>query len=254
VLKAVSLCCCAAEEERIMPIHVILLTSIAGLCFILFIFTVLNLSKKNDRITELENDFSDKDRSFNELSERFEKKSRQVDKIRNELEQAKEEAKKSKEEAFRLKSFEKTDRTAEEEELDRVQEEELMRAKSKAKDTLEELTKLKEENDRLTTQIRDLKQDKEHERKISAQIGGTPSSDESKKLQELEKENKELSKKLKSAERKSRNNAQVYKITNSKLELALEKIRYLENKLPTHTDVSEEKNNPPDTTEKAPGI
>jgi transgelin len=165
------------------------------------------------------------------LKEQSEERARQLDEIRSKHDQAKEEAKKAKKKAFELVQQMEKESVPEKETSGKSEEDllaearaETHRAKHEAAQAAKEALAAMEQIDKLKEEMQAAKQTIQvrHEEVVRAERG------ESERMRKVEEENEALKKKIEVATRKAKTDSQVYRITKSKLELALEKIAYLE--------------------------
>jgi len=212
----------------------IFLGSASGVLAIGLTIFVIIAARRGVRIQELIAETAEIRRSLEGAEQRIEDKARAAEEARGRISQLKEEVKQAKKKAFDLGQKDKGDQPEPEPEADRLQELALQEARTEARRSTEEATQAAEDCARLREQVDQLKtelstaQSKLSSRK--ATVDGQK-KEESRKLEKLETENRNMKKKLEASQRKARTDSQVYKVTNSKLELAMEKIGALEKAL-----------------------
>ena len=203
----------------------------AGLFLVLFILSTYLAIRRRNRIQELEKSLDERGRQIREVEGRLEGKNRQVEKLGNQANQARDETKKAKKKVHELEKRGRDSRPSEDEELDHIQEEALQEARSQASKAKEEASRASEESGRLHQQVEQLTKELQE---VKANLNSRQDADRKSQkdstgqLERLQKDNLELNKKLQTAKRKARTDSQVYKVTKSKLELAMEKIQVLE--------------------------
>jgi chromosome segregation ATPase len=203
----------------------------AGLFLVLFVLSTTLAVRRRGQVQQAEKRLEDQKRQVRELEERLEGKSRQIEQLGTQLDRSRDEAKKAKKKAHELEKRGRDSRPSEDTELDRIQEEALQDARRQASRAKEEASQASDECARLREQVEQLKKEaQEAKSALSSRQNADRKSqkDNSGQLKQLQKENRELSKKLQAAKRKARTDSQVYKVTKSKLDLALEKIQVLE--------------------------
>jgi chromosome segregation ATPase len=203
----------------------------AGLFLVLFVLSTALAVRRRGQVQQAEKRLEDQKRQVRELEERLEGKSRQVEQLGSQLDRSRDEAKKAKKKAHELEKRGRDSRPSEDTELDRIQEEALQDARSQASRAREEASQASEECVRLREQLDQAK----HELKDARATLSSRQADDNRgqkesaqQLKQLQKENRDLKKKLEAAKRKARTDSQVYKVTKSKLDLAMEKIQVLE--------------------------
>ena len=214
-----------------------ILASAAGLLAVLFLFMVVVASRRAGRIKELESTLAEKSKAAEEAGALKDEKVKQVDELRSKLDKARDEAKKAKKKAFEHEQASRESGPPEDEQAARADEEALLEAKADAKKFREQAERAAEEAGRARAQADELKAElreaklalEQHEDDLAKARKG-----EGGQIEELKKKLKKANDKLKAAERRTRNDAQVYRVTNSKLELAMEKITELERQLAKH--------------------
>lgn len=203
----------------------------AGLFLVLFVLAAILAGRRRSQVQLAEKRLEEHRRQIRELEERLEGKSRQVEQLGNQLDRSRDETKKAKKKAHELEKRGRDSRPSEDTELDRIQEQALQDARSQASRAKEEVSQASDECLRLREQVDQLKKELQEIRSTlsSRQNNDNRSQKEStQQLKQLQKENQDLNKKLQSAKRKARTDSQVYKVTKSKLDLAMEKIQVLE--------------------------
>jgi len=203
----------------------------AGLFLVLFILSTYIAAHRRKRIQDTEKQLDEQRRRIRELEALLEGKSRQVEQLGNQVDRARDEAKKAKKKVHDLEQRGRESRPSEDAELDRIQAEALQEARRQAGQAKEEASQSQEECGRLREQANRLRQELQEAKSALSSRQETDRKtrkDSTGHLERLEKENRELNKKLQSAKRKARTDSQVYKVTKSKLELAMEKIQVLE--------------------------
>jgi len=211
-----------------------ILAGTAVIAAALFVVMVFVATRRSSQIADLERELDEQRSKVLQVESRHEIKGKQTDELRAKLERAKDEAKRAKKKAYDREQEEKSADPEAEDNAERKQEEALLDAKAEAKrqkelaeqaaeaaaDARAQAEKLKTENGELKTKL-----ESAEEQMIKAARG------ESGKLGETSKKLAKLKEKLATAERRSKTDAQVYRVTNSKLELAMEKVAMLEGML-----------------------
>jgi peptidoglycan hydrolase CwlO-like protein len=208
-----------------------ILAAAAGLFLVLFVFSTILAVRRRTQVQQSEKHLGEHRRQVRELEERLEGKSRQVEQLGSQLDRSRDEAKKAKKKAHELEKRGRDSRPSEDTELDRIQEEALQEARTQSSRAREEASQASDECVRLREQVDQLKKEIQEARATlsSRQADDSRGQKEStQQLKQLQKENRDLKKKLEAAKRKARTDSQVYKVTKSKLELAMEKIQVLE--------------------------
>ena len=203
----------------------------AGLFLVLFILSTYLAIFRRNRIQELEKSLDERRRQIREMEGRLDGKTRQVEKLGNQANRARDETKKAKKKAHELEKRGRDSRPSEDVELDHIQEEALQEARSQARKAKEEASQASEECNRLRPQVEQLNKElQEAKANLSSRQDADRKSqkDSTGQLERLQKDNRELNKKLQTAKRKARTDSQVYKVTKSKLDLAMDKIQVLE--------------------------
>jgi cell division protein FtsB len=202
-----------------------------GLFLVLFVFSTHIGARRRKRIHDTEKQLDEHRRRIHELEARLDEKSRQVEQLGNQAEQARGEAKKAKKKAHNLEQQGRESRPPEDAGLDRAQAEVLQEARHQASQAKEKASQSQEECGRLREQAERFKQElQEAKSALSSRQDADikTQKDSTGQLKRLQKENFELNRKLQSAKRKARTDSQVYRVTNSKLDLAMDKIQMLE--------------------------
>jgi len=208
-----------------------ILAAAAGLFLVLFVFSTVLAVRRRTQGHQSKKDLEEQKRLVRELEERLEGRSRQVEQLGSQLDRSRDETKKAKKKAHELEKRGRNSRPSEDTELDRIQEEALQDARSQASRAREEASQASEECARLREQLDQAKQELKDAR---AALSSRQADDDrgqkenTRQLEQLQKENRDLKKKLEVAKKKARNDSQVYKVTKSKLDLAMEKIQVLE--------------------------
>jgi chromosome segregation ATPase len=212
----------------------IFLGGAAGVLAVGLTVFVIIAARRGLRIQELDNRASELHRKLEAAEQRIGEKNRAVEEAHGKLSQVKSEMKQAKKKAYLLEQKDKGDQSEPEPEADRLQELALQEARSEARRSGEEAVQAAEECARLRGQVEKLKQEldqlKSRETSRKQEADGKKKT-ETDKLKNLESENRDLKKKLESSRRKAKNDSQVYKVTKSKLDLAMEKIGALEKAL-----------------------
>lgn len=211
-----------------------LLASATGLLAVLFVIMAIVATRRAGRIQELESSLAEQRKTAEEADALKDEKVKQVDELRSKLDRARDEAKKAKKKAFDHEQASRSTEPTEDEQAARADEEARLEAKADAKKYRQQAEQAAEEASRAQTQVDELKAElreaklalEQHEHDLAKAKKG-----EGGQVEELTKKLKKANDKLKAAERRSRNDAQVYRVTNSKLELAMEKIGELEKQL-----------------------
>jgi chromosome segregation ATPase len=202
-----------------------------GLFLVLFVLSTALAVRRRGQVQQAEKRLEDHKHQVRELEERLEGKSRQVEQLGTQLDRSRDEIKKAKKKAHDLEKRGRDSRPAEDTELDRIQEEALQEARSQAGKAREEASRASDDCARLREQLDQTKQElKDARAALSSRQAddNRDQQDSARQLKQLQKENRDLKKKLEAAKRKARTDSQVYKVTKSKLDLALEKIQVLE--------------------------
>lgn len=204
-----------------------------ALCLVLVVVAMLSSSKRGSKILELEAANQELVSKSKEIETRFESKCRQADKTINELNKVKDEVKKAKKKVYFLECGTKNQfmTTPEDRDLDLALQDDLGKARLEIKNLQSELKNSQEESNGLKMQTERQKTELSQARKLSKVQTERKSKDANRiteKVSKLEDQCRILNKKLDSARRKARTDQQVYIVTNSKLELAMEKIKFLE--------------------------
>lgn len=210
---------------------VYILAAGAGMFLVLFLLSTHFAVRRRNRILQLEKLLAERESRIREAEERIEGKNRQVEQFSSQAERAREEARKAKKKTHELETRGRESRPSEDAELDRIQEETLHQARSQAGLAREEASRAAEECGRLREQVEQLKKElKETQATLSARREKDTQGQQEgvQQLKQLQDENRDLNKKLQAAKRKARTDSQVYKVTKSKLDLAMEKIQMLE--------------------------
>jgi len=211
-----------------------ILASAAGLATVLFLVAVFVAARRADRISALQSELTEHKRRAGDYQARRGDKSRQVDELRSKLDKTREELKKAKKKAFEKERSEKESTEPPDEEYELAREQALLEAKAEAKrlreqaeQTSEEIARVREQANELKAEVLGLKRTIEDKKDELAKAR----HGESARVEDLEKQVRKLKDKLEAANRRSRIDAQVYRVTNSKLDLAMEKISTLEKRL-----------------------
>jgi chromosome segregation ATPase len=222
----------------------------AAVLLVLVLVLAWGYVRRGDRIRDIEEGGKESLRQVQQVEERLEKKCRHADGLASQLEKAREETRKAKKRAFDLEQGKAPDQqTAEQKELELVQEQvleelrdKLSAARAEAGQATEEAAELRGRANKLEQELERVRKDLKTRREAS--IKGK--SSEGEKLKTLQKENAALAKQLETARRKARTDDQVYKVTNSKLELAMEKIAAMEKALQSQKGPGSGKNESPE--------
>jgi chromosome segregation ATPase len=202
----------------------------AVLCLAAAAVLAITANRRSKTITELSARLAEGEQRLREARQQFETKCKETDEIRSKLDKLRDEAKKAKKRAFELERVDKEKASVppaavpQEDDLlldTRTQARQAAEAAARATEeknhALEQLEKVKAE---LATAKQSLKA--RHEEALKAERG------DSERTKRLETEVAALQERLEQARRKTRTDAQVYRITKSKLDLAFEKIASLE--------------------------
>ncbi|HUU00089.1 MAG TPA: hypothetical protein VM425_01470 [Myxococcota bacterium] len=209
----------------------ILLAGLAGLFFVSFVVSALIASRRSAEIRLFGDAEKENQAAIEKVSREIEDKRGQNKQLSSQLDKVREEERRLKKKVYTLEQAGKTTGpTPEQVELDRIQEQaleearaELAASRAATERANEEVSSLQAINERLKTEV------EEARRESKARSGGD--SAKGKRLDDIERENKSQAKKLEAARRKARNDEQVYRVTKSKLELAMEKIAALQKTL-----------------------
>lgn len=210
----------------------IVLAGLGGLFLILFAAFVLIASRRAAEIRRLLEAAAADKATAEKVAEDLEAKRVQNQQIAGQLDRAREEERRLKKRLYALEQASKSSGpTPEQRELDRIQEQaleetraELVAAKAEIGRINDEVARLQSANERLQTELQQARRDLKQKR----QARDEKDSAAGKRLDSVERENRSLAKKLEAARRKARNNEQVYRVTKSKLDLAMEKITALQ--------------------------
>jgi hypothetical protein len=211
-----------------------ILAGAAVIAAALFLVMVFVATRRSTQIADLERALDEQQSKVLQAESRHADKCKQTEELRGKLDRAKDDAKRAKKKAYDRNREEKSADPDAAQTAEREQEEALLDAKAEAKrqkelteqaaeaatDARAQAEKLKTENGELKTKL-----ESAEEQKIKAARG------ESGKLGETSKKLAKLKEKLATAERRLKTDAQVYRVTNSKLELAMEKVAMLEGML-----------------------
>jgi len=205
----------------------------AGLLLIATCVATAVAVRRGGRCRRLSEEAAAARRALQELEQRHEEKCRTLDDAQRKLAKTREEVGRARKKAFELEQQDKQPEATGNHDAERLQEEALQKARSEARRAGEEARQAADECTRLRDQVDRLKNElaATRDRQVERQ---RQEGEQEKTLQEqvdaLTREKQDLERKLKSARRKARNDQQVYNVTRSKLELAMEKIAYLEQK------------------------
>ncbi len=209
----------------------ILLAGLAGLFFVSFVVSALIASRRSAEIRRFGDVEKENQTVIEKVSRELEEKRGQNEQINGQLDRAREEERRLKKKVYTLEQAGKaTGPTPEQIDLDRIQEQAIEEARAglaasraATERATEEISSVQAKNERLKTELDEAR--RESKARNEARTGN------GKRLDELERENRSLAKKLEAARRKARNDEQVYRVTKSKLELAMEKIAALQKTL-----------------------
>jgi len=209
----------------------ILLAGLAGLFFISFVVSALIASRRSAEIRRFGDAEKENLAAIEKVSREIEDKRGQNKQLSSQLDKAREEERRLKKKVYTLEQAGKaTGPTPEQIDLDRIQEQALEEARAELAASRAATERANEELSSLQSINERLKADADEARRESKARNETRSGN-GKRLDELERENGSLAKKLEAARRKARNDEQVYRVTKSKLELAMEKIAALQKTL-----------------------
>jgi archaellum component FlaC len=204
---------------------------------VLFVMQLKNARAREQRAQQLEIQLEEARKSNRELGEQLDARGRQADEIQGKMSKLREEVKKIKKKAFIQEVQDKGPSPTEEAEMDKLQQQTVERLKgetnafrARAEQALEEAQGLREQVEKLQQELSAAKaapvpKNPEPKEKPTEIATGPDSAAQ---LRELERKVKDLDSKLEAARRKARTDSQVYKVTKSKLSLAMERIGYLE--------------------------
>ncbi len=212
----------------------IFLGSATGVLAVGLTIFVTIAARRGLRLQELMAEVSEVRRKLSGTERRVADKARAAEEALSKLSQIKGEAKQAKKKAFMLEQRDKSAESEAEPEADRLQELALQEARTEARRSTEEATQAAEDCARLRGQVEKLKTElSETQSELSTRKMQTDGQkkEESEKLTKLESENRDMKKKIESSRRKTKTDGQVYMITRSKLDLAMEKIGVLEKTL-----------------------
>jgi hypothetical protein len=210
-----------------------ILISVAVLCLAAALILVMISAQRKKAISELNIKLSEIGQQLRESRIQFEAKCKEVDEARSKLDRTRDEAKKAKKRAFDLEQQDK-EKTVVPQVAMPQDEDALLEARAQARQAMDAAARTNEDKNYALEQIEKLKGElatakqtlrSRHEDALKAERG------ESERTKKLDSELVELQEKLELARRKARTDAQVYRITKSKLDLALEKIARLEHVL-----------------------
>ena len=211
-----------------------ILASVAGLATVLFLVMIGVAGKRADRISALLSELADFERRADSYQSLSAGKSRQTDELRSKLDKTREELKKLKKKAFEKEHSENVYPAPPDEEHELAREEALLEAKAETKrlreqagQANEEVVRMREQANELKAEVQDLKKTIENDQDKQAEV----KQGESSRVGDLEKQVRKLKDKLEAASRRARTDSQVYRVTNSKLELAMDRIADLEKRL-----------------------
>ncbi len=232
----------------LIPILSVALAVLAGL----FLMMVMIASRRAGRIDSLETELDQLRARAQDAEAKIKDKTRQIDELRSKLNKAKDETKRAKKKAYEKTSVQpdtgshsgKEDKELEKQLTEARAEIKLLKQKlhqqeEQSKEALEQADKLKSKVAELKTKLEELENEL-----IKAGKGETD------RVVKAEKRAKELDKKLEVANRRLRTDAQVYRVTNSKLELAMEKISELQKRLDRAEKIPDGKNEKVSTKEQ----
>jgi FtsZ-interacting cell division protein ZipA len=210
-----------------------ILIVVAALCLAAVVILAMTNTRSSKALSELSARLAESEQRLREFRMQLETKSKEADEIRSKHDRFRDEAKKAKKRAFELEQQDKEKATVppavtpQDDDIlleTRAQAHQALAAAARANEdknyALEQLEKLKGE---LAMAKQALKA--RHEDALKAERG------ESERHKKFETEVAALQEKLEQARKKTRTDAQVYRITKSKLDLALEKIASLERML-----------------------
>jgi len=207
---------------------------------VLFILERKNRGAGEQRIQGLATQLEEAHQENRERLEQLDLKGRQAEETQSKLNKLREEMKKIKKKAFHQEGSDKGPNPAEEAEMDKLQQETVARLRAEAKtfqtkteQGLEEIRRLGEQLEKLRLELSAAKAATAPEPLVAKEKPAetTPPAVHPDRLQALERQVKDQDDKLEAARRKARNDSQIYKVTNSKLSLAMERIGYMEKTL-----------------------
>jgi chromosome segregation ATPase len=226
-----------------------LLGVVAGIELVILAWLAMTVARGTRRREAAEQELADERRRAEDLNQRLEEKTRSAEEYRAKLDKARDEARRAKKKVF---DKEQEDRQApDEDEETRAREAELLEARAELKRTREvaeqaaaEARAQRESAEKLRLELQDARKslaekaaqnaparapERPRDQDPSAAAGLAEAARS--KVAGLEAEIGKLQFKLDAAQKKARNDNQVYRVTRSKLDLAMEKLAYLEARL-----------------------
>jgi peptidoglycan hydrolase CwlO-like protein len=207
------------------------LGAVAGLATLSFIVALVVAIRRGQRGIEIETQLAALRRAADEAGAKLDDKSRQADELRSKLDRQRDENAKLKKKLHQRAQPEPEPQP--DAEIGRV-EQELGEARARAKRAEQAAAEAAAEAERLRDQRDKARADKEQAERAARQQDEARDERQQGRREELaglRKKVRRLEDKLAAANRRSRTDAQVYRVTNSKLELAMEKITELERRL-----------------------
>jgi chromosome segregation ATPase len=210
-----------------------ILIVVAVLCLAAVVILAMTNAKRSKALATVSSRLAESEQRLRESKSKIEAKAKEADDLRSKLDRNRDESKKVKKRAFELEQQDKEKAitppvvTPQDEDI-------LLEARAQARQALVAAARANEEKNYALGQLEKLKGElatakqalkARHEDALKAERG------ESERIKKLDTEVAALQEKLELARRKNRNDAQVYRITKSKLDLALEKIVSLERML-----------------------
>ena len=214
------------------PMLIPILAGLAGVLLVAFVLALTMGARRAVQLSELKNKNEELGQLLSAHKTRFDEKCKQIDEFRSKLDRVRDETKRAKKRIFDLEHA--TDQGEQNDDATREQEEALLEAKAENKAAQKKIALLEEHKaqtetqlDKLKSELVALRRDLDDKKDELEKVKGGKTGEAA----ELKKQKRKLQEKLDVANRRSKTDAQVYRVTNSKLELAMEKIGTLESRL-----------------------
>ncbi len=207
------------------------LGAFAGVATLLFIIALVVAMRRGQRGAEIESELAAQRRAAEAAGAKLDDKSRQADELRSKLDRQRDECAKLKKMLHQRSQPEPGPQP--DAEAERA-EQELRDARARARRAEQAAAEAAAEAEQLRGQRDKARAEKEQAERAARQESEAHSERKQGRQEELaglRKKVRRLEDKLAAANRRSRTDAQVYRVTNSKLELAMEKITELERRL-----------------------
>jgi chromosome segregation ATPase len=212
----------------IIPIAV----AVALLSAVLVAVMSVRMAKKSSLIDKQRGEISGLSQNLSSQKIQLDQKDKLAQQLRSDIDRVREEARKAKKKAYEACQNGKSKRSAGvDEDTERVYEDAMLEAKAEARRYKKQVELLEDENKESKAVQSKLKEEISEFRRLKKENQNRQVPKNAEDPKELKVEIRKLKTKLESAARRSRTEDQIYRVTNSKLELAMERINGLQQQI-----------------------